>query len=115
ERLHPGQGLLDLGPLERTGGGMAEVADWTQDASEQILAPPARGGRPRVSGGGGQVVGTSALVLWEALAGAYSHLGFDVLGDETFKALVLGRIIEPTSKADTRRVLSEVGVKAPAL
>ena len=35
-------------------------------------------------------------------------------GDEAFRALVLGRIIEPTSKVDTIRVLTEVGVDAPS-
>ena len=34
--------------------------------------------------------------------------------DEAFRALVLGRIIEPTSKVDTVRVLTEVGVPAPS-
>ena len=37
------------------------------------------------------------------------------MGDETFKRLVLARIIEPTSKADTIRVLGEIGVRAPGL
>jgi transposase len=38
-----------------------------------------------------------------------------MVGDEAFKSLVVGRIIEPTSKADTIRVLDEFGVAAPAL
>lgn len=33
--------------------------------------------------------------------------------DEAFTSLVLGRIIEPTSKAVTVRVLTELGVLAP--
>jgi hypothetical protein len=37
------------------------------------------------------------------------------VGDETFMRLVLARIIEPTSKADTIRVLEEIGVAAPGL
>ena len=49
------------------------------------------------------------------LAGAYQRLGFAAVGDETFKRLVLARIIEPTSKADTIRVLGEIGVSAPGL
>src|SRR5699024_12861212 len=53
------------------------------------------------------------LLLWSVLADAYYHLGFDVLADETFKALVLARIIEPTSKIDSIRVLNEIGVRAP--
>ena len=70
-----------------------------------------QGGRPTSAP---TVVATSSLVLWEALEGLYASLGFDVVPDEAFKALVLGRIIEPTSKIDTLRVLAEVGVKAPS-
>ena len=54
------------------------------------------------------VEGTASLLLWDALAGVYDQLGFDQLGGDAFKALVLGRIIEPTSKLDTLRVLAEV-------
>jgi hypothetical protein len=45
---------------------------------------------------------------------AYDVLGFARAagGDEVFRQLVLGRIIEPTSKADSLRVLAEVGVDA---
>jgi len=53
--------------------------------------------------------------LWDVLASAYQRLGFAAVGDETFKRLVLARIIEPTSEADTIRVLDEIGVAAPAL
>jgi hypothetical protein len=35
-------------------------------------------------------------------------------GDEVFEQLVLARIIEPTSKLDSERVLSEVGVAGPS-
>ena len=38
------------------------------------------------------------------------RLGSTQVGDEAFKALVLARIIEPTSKVDTVRVLAELGV-----
>jgi hypothetical protein len=50
--------------------------------------------------------------LWEALVHAYAALGFERAagGDEVFRRLVLARIIEPTSKLDTVRVLEEVGV-----
>ena len=48
------------------------------------------------------------------LGAAYDALAFDVAagGDEVFRQLVLARIIEPTSKADSLRVLAEVGVAA---
>jgi len=52
--------------------------------------------------------------LWDALCRAYDVLGFDPAagGDEVFRQLVLARIIEPTSKQDSLRVLDEVGVGA---
>jgi hypothetical protein len=62
-----------------------------------------------------RVAGMRCQLLWDVLSGAYSRLGFDALGDESFKALVLARIVEPTSKADTIRVLGELGVPAPSL
>ncbi|MDA8278946.1 MAG: IS1634 family transposase, partial [Actinomycetota bacterium] len=61
------------------------------------------------------VVGARSQLLWDVLAGAYGTLGFDAVGDEAFKALVLARIVEPTSKADTVGVLAEIGVAGPSL
>jgi transposase len=55
-----------------------------------------------------------SAVLWEALSKVYNDIGFGSLGDEVFKQLVLARIIEPTSKLDTIRVLSELGLSAPS-
>ena len=34
---------------------------------------------------------TPSLVLWEALERVYTDLGFEAIGDRTFKQLVLGR------------------------
>jgi Transposase DDE domain len=52
--------------------------------------------------------------LWQGLGAAYDALGFEAAagGDEVFRQLVLARIIEPTSKADSLRVLAEVGIAA---
>jgi hypothetical protein len=54
--------------------------------------------------------------LWDALCRGYGVLGFDQAAgaDEVFCQLVLARIIEPTSKADSLRVLDETGVAAPS-
>ena len=54
--------------------------------------------------------------LWDTLATGFRALGFDTAsdGDPVFEALVLARIIEPTSKLDSLRVLAEVGVRPPA-
>ena len=42
--------------------------------------------------------------------GAYAVLGFEMIGDETFKQLVLARVVEPTSETDTLRVWAELDV-----
>lgn len=56
------------------------------------------------------VAGISCPVLWRAPERVCTDLGFDALGDEAFKQLVLARMVEPTSKADTVRVQEELGV-----
>ena len=86
ERIAAGQGQLDLGLDAGAGTGPLEV------------------------------VGSTAAHLWDALCRAYDCLGFDQAsgGDEVFRALVLARIIEPTSKLDALRVLEEAGVAAPS-
>src|SRR5271166_2582370 len=86
ERLATGQAVLDLGLAERS-------------ASEPLPITSSRAGH-----------------LWDALCRAYEVLGFNTAagGDEVFRDLVLARIIEPTSKADSMRVLDETGVGAPS-
>ena len=51
-------------------------------------------------------------VLWDTLAAVYIDLGFDSAAkrDSVLRDLVLARIIEPTSKLDSLRVLEEIGV-----
>ena len=126
ERLRPGQGELELGPVPEATVRLEDAADWTRapdaDADAQLPLTSGefserggRGGRLEPVPSGGRVVGTASLLLWDVLESAYDRLGFAVVGDETFKALVLARIIEPTSKADTIRVLNDIGVRAPAL
>ena len=60
------------------------------------------------------ITSTRAAHLWEALCRAYEVLGFVEAagGDDVFRQLVCARIIEPTSKADSLRVLAETGVAA---
>jgi hypothetical protein len=85
-RLHAGQQVLDL----------------------EIPGPG------RAVGGAAVVEATSSQILWEALGGVYESLGFTAVCDDAFRALVLGRIVEPTSKLDTVRVLGELGVDSPS-
>ena len=84
QRLARGQGELDLGLDD---------------------APPAGGPLP--------ITSTRSAALWDALGRAYDLLGFGEAaeGDEVFRQLVLARIIEPTSKQDSLRVLEETGIE----
>jgi hypothetical protein len=54
--------------------------------------------------------------LLDALSRGYGALGFGAATgrDEVFRALVLARVIEPTSKLDSLRVLDEAGVDPPS-
>jgi hypothetical protein len=89
QRLAAGQGELDLG-LGST-------------------APAERGGLLLITS-------SRMSYLWDALIHTYQVLGFRRAagGDEVFRDLVLARLIEPTSKLDSLRVLEEIGVQPPA-
>ena len=39
-------------------------------------------------------------MLYEALAGVYTDLGFDAVADDSFRDLVIARVVEPTSLLD---------------
>ena len=90
QRMQAGQGEFDLG-LDRAGS-------------------PARPGAAL------PITSTRMRYLTEALTCAFTALGLDIAsgGDEVFAALVLARIIEPTSKLDSLRVLEEAGIGAPS-
>jgi len=115
DRLAPGQDVLDLGDLAAVPARMDGVADWTVTSGLVDPQVATTGGRAPVVGAGGRVVGTSAVLLWGVLTSAYARLGFDVLADEGFRAMVLARIVEPTSKAEVVRVLDEIGAPAVSL
>jgi Transposase DDE domain len=85
QRLHVGQDTLDLGDGAPVGAALPITA-------------------------------TRCQQLWDTLSLAYEVLGFDAAagGDEVFKALVLARLVEPTSKLATIRVLDEIGIPAPS-
>lgn len=70
----------------------------------------------QVRAGGDAVVRRhSSELLWQALTSTFDTLGFGAVADETFRTLVCARLIEPTSKLDTPRVLDDIGVDAPHL
>ena len=67
------------------------------------------------SGGPLQITGSRMGVLVDALEQVYADLGFDEAAhsDEIFRQLVLARLIEPTSKLDSLRVIEETGLVPP--
>lgn len=52
---------------------------------------------------------SSSRILLQALEGTYKRLGFDVIDDSVFTDLVVARLVEPTSKLDSIRVLQQLG------
>jgi hypothetical protein len=69
--------------------------------------PRRRPGRRPVSAP--RVVKTCSAVLFDAIVGVWTDLGFDALGDDVFRDLVIARVVEPTSLLDVDRVLADLG------
>ncbi|MGQ4617851.1 IS1634 family transposase [Nocardia sp. R7R-8] len=97
-----GQQELDLGvtavvAVER----MDDVADWR---SGRLPVTP----EPAVAVAG-RTVATGSRLLYQALGSVFDRLGFDVVADAVFRDLVIARIVEPSSKADAVRVLTDLG------
>jgi hypothetical protein len=97
---------LKAAARQRLAGGQAQLDLGLDPAATAAVA----------AGSSGPLEITSSRMghLWDGLSSAYDMLGFGraASGDEVFRQLVLARIIEPTSKADSLRVLAEVGVDA---
>lgn len=51
-----------------------------------------------------------SYLLFQVLKEQYQNLGFSKLDDEYFTYLCIARIVEPTSKLDSLRVLSDLGI-----
>jgi hypothetical protein len=62
------------------------------------------------------IVSSRAKHLWEVLCTGYGVLGLDrACGeDEVFRLLALARVVEPVSKLDSIRVLTEIGIMPPS-
>lgn len=65
--------------------------------------------KPRVSSA--VVKSSRSGLLIDTIRSVYQRLGFDVINDEAFFQLVAARLVEPTSKSDSVRVLDELGVE----
>jgi hypothetical protein len=99
------QGVLDLGitpavPRAAMVAPAAPAGLFTSPDAAPAFRPVVL--RPRV-------IKTSSRLLYDALAQVYASLGFDAVGDEVFRDLVIARVVEPTSLLDADRVLAEMG------
>jgi hypothetical protein len=56
------------------------------------------------------VQSSASRLLVDVVRTAYELLGFEAVADEAFFQLVLARLVEPTSKADSVRVINELGI-----
>lgn len=53
---------------------------------------------------------SSSILLRQVLLEEFNRLGLEILADDVFAFLCVARIVEPTSKLDSLRVLSDLGV-----
>ena len=96
-----GVAALKAAAAQRLGGGQVHLDLGLAERSEAEPLP---------------ITSSRAGHLWDALCWGYDVMGFQQAagGDDVFRAVVLARIIEPTSKVDSLRVLEETGVVAPS-
>jgi hypothetical protein len=101
----PGQGQLEFGiePM------VAKTTLLGPAGENTLFGERAAAVGKRTTVGAARVLSTASRVLYEALAGVFTSLGFDVLRDGVFRDLVIARLVEPTSILDTGRVLLDLG------
>jgi hypothetical protein len=83
---------------------VANVADWRTGTLRLPAGVPK--GAPVASG---RTAATSSRLLHDVIGAIYDWVGFDVVADGVFRDLVIARIVEPTSKVDSLRVLADLG------
>jgi hypothetical protein len=97
------QGVLDIevpARSQRVDG----IADWRAGA---LLPGP--GGPAGAPAPPGRTTATHSRLLYDVIGAVYDWLGFNTVDDAVFRDLVIARIVEPTSKADAARVLTDLG------
>lgn len=105
------QGVLDLGITPVA----AKAVLLAPSGGQGLFAGPAGASAARPAVPRSRVLKTSSGLMYEALAGVYCSLGFDVVGDAGFRDLVIARVVEPTSLLDIDRVLAEMGRASASL
>jgi hypothetical protein len=83
---------------------VADVADWR--TGTLTLSPGIPKGAPAAPG---RTAATHSRLLYDVIGAIYDWVGFDVVADAVFRDLVIARIVEPTSKVDSLRVLADLG------
>lgn len=81
-----------------------DVADWR--TGTLTLSPGVPKGAPAAPG---RTAATHSRLLYDVIGAIYDWVGFDVVDDPVFRDLVIARIVEPTSKVDSLRVLTDLG------
>lgn len=99
------QGVLEIEVPARTQR-VDDVADWRTGTLTLPASVPK--GQPAPPG---RTTSTCSRLLYDILGAVYDWLGFDVVNDPVFRDLVIARLVEPTSKADAARVLTDLGVE----
>ncbi len=85
---------------------VTDVADWRTGT----LRLPA--GVPKGAAvASGRTAATSSRLLYDVIGAIYDWVGFDAVEDAVFRDLVIARIVEPTSKVDSLRVLADLGAE----
>jgi len=108
-----GVALLEARAWEIAHEGMEPLWGSGQEVDAGGLGAGERGAADGAAGA--RVVRSYSGLLWQALVGVWEVLGFDeAVGDQAFRALVLARVVEPTSKADSARVLADLGAWGPS-
>jgi hypothetical protein len=99
------QDVLDFEVPARTQR-VADIADWR--SGTLTLSAGVAKGAPVAPG---RTAVTSSRLLYDVIGGIYDWVGFDVVDDAVFRDLVIARIVEPTSKVDSLRVLADLGAE----
>jgi hypothetical protein len=81
-----------------------DVADWRTGTLTLPAGVPK--GEPAPAG---RTTATCSRLLYDTLGAVYDALGFGAVEDTVFRDLVIARLVEPTSKADAARVLTDLG------
>jgi hypothetical protein len=97
------QGVLDIEVAARTES-VDGIADWRAGELIATTTRPKGAAAPP-----GRTAATHSRLLYDVLGAVYDWLGFDEVDDAVFRDLVIARIVEPTSKVDAARVLTDLG------